>query len=198
MTDEAQPVPCPVPECGDLAVCVSKWGERACRLHALHPEPPLRMDVPDPFDSATYYTTDDSAETLSCESVSEAIEQGLDAWASPDCDMVELIREHAPITIYAYEREVLNEAYVESWAESALERLYEEWCDEYGGPDGDDEFEKATRDALPEQVALFKKIVAQVPVWRCKQVALRVYNADEGEKMLREDSPYLFEKTSKP
>ncbi|HEY5553044.1 MAG TPA: hypothetical protein VIK52_14220 [Opitutaceae bacterium] len=173
MTDEAQPPAPPKPD-------------------------PFDIQKPDPFDSATYYTTDDSAETLSCGSVSEAIEEGLDGWASPDCDMVELIREHAPITIYAYEREEFNEEHLESWAESALERLYEEWCDEYGGPDGDDEFEKVTRDALPEQVALFRKIIAKVPVWRCKQVAVRVYNADEVEAMLREDSPYLFEKPSKP
>lgn len=149
---------------------------------------------PDPYDGADYYDCND-AESLTHETESEAIEYLLDSWATPDCDMVALIKEHSPITVTAYRRAEIPEAEWVARALHAAESILEGLDDEYGDPDGRHALSK---DEMSLGAALDPVIRSwckeHYQVWQCNPCGKREYSAEEVEAMMREENPGWFEK----
>ena len=147
----------------------------------------------DAFDGADYYDCCD-AESLQYETPSEAIEDMLDSWASPDCDMVALIREHAPITVTAYWRAEITDAEWTAFALNAAVGILESIDEEYGDPDGSHDHrdkEKSLGAALEPALRAWCK--DHYLPWRCNPCGERVYEAEEIEAMMREDNKHWFE-----
>ena len=70
------------------------------------------------------------------------------------------------------------------------ERVNDQWCEEYGDPDGDHEIDEAALAA--ELLPALTAAVARTTVWSCSQVAERTYSAEEVLAMMREDHPSWF------
>ena len=134
-------------------------------------------------------------ESLSHETVADAIESFLDGYASLDCDMVALIVEHAPIEVEGYVREVVSETWKEWTVTCLLERLDERYSEGYGNPE-DTEFD-TDRDRITLREWL-DATLARHPVWACEVVWKREYGAAEVETMMREHRPEWFEGTIAP
>jgi hypothetical protein len=151
----------------------------------------------DVFGNAELYDCDEGAEVLSYESPSTAIERWLDGFMSPGCDAEAIIREHAPITVYAFEREKLSDKWADVAAEWAAERLEESWQDDHGGEDSP--FTDEQRASLvAELTPIFDRFARLHPVWRCSKVAERTYSEDEVIAMMREDTCWFDDDKAKP
>lgn len=145
----------------------------------------------DPFDGADYYDCRDS-ESLSHETVDEAIEDLLDSWSSPSCDMVALIQEQSPITVTAYRCAEILEAEWTQRAVNAAEFILESLDEEYGDPDGSSrEKEQSLGAALAPVIRAWCKEHHQP--WQCNPSGERVYEADEVEAMMRKYNKDWFE-----
>ena len=147
----------------------------------------------DAFDGADYYDCCDS-QLLRHDSPSEAIEDMLDMWATPDCDMVALIEEHAPITVTAYHRSEITDAEWTAFALNAAAGILDSINEEYGDPDGGHEL-RETEESLGAALepALRAWCKEHYQPWRCNPSGERVYEAAEVEALMRADNPHWFE-----
>jgi len=150
----------------------------------------------DKFESATYYTCDDDAESLSCEDAEGAIEEFLDKVYEHGVGIVESIRRHSPITVYAYARREVTLHWMHGTADELSERFDEVFSEEFGDPDGGSRISKNDLAELARDFeSAIGRLVANTEVWQCEQVATRTYSAEEVESILRESRAEWFEET---
>ena len=156
--------------------------------------PDSQSQKTDPFDSAEYYDCQES-EVLSIESPEEAIEQQIDGWLSPTCDVEEEIRRLCPITVLAFSRRQVPASFAVSLAGQCFDRIAELFSEEYGDPDGgNDGFDKATTVAIcAELLPVVRNALARATVWPCEKVAERSYDAEQVLSLMREHCPEWFE-----
>lgn len=155
------------------------------------------MSTNDDFDNADYYDCRDS-EMLHHTSPEEAVEDWLDHWMEPGCDVRKIIEEHE-CEITAYRPEVVTEDWIRSQAEGLLEHLAENFAGDFGNPSADECMDdEALKECMPAMMTAVRQVVAKANVWRCERVASRVLDADEVEAMMREHNPHWFEQNPEP
>lgn len=161
-------------------------------------EPTAPATSADPFDNAEYYDCLDS-DTLCHTSPEEAVEDWLDHWMEPGCDVRKIIEAHE-CEITAYRREQVTEKWIQSMAEVLLDRAAEDFQEDFGDPHGEHQVlsDEVLKDCQPAMVAVVQKLVADGNVWRCERVASRVLDEDEVETMMREYNPHWFEPHAEP
>lgn len=146
---------------------------------------------PDLFENADYYDCRDS-ESLSHETVSEAIEELFDCWAAPDGNMSELIKELSPVTVTAYHRREISDAEWSHVALHAAEAILESLDEEYGDPD--DHVERSQEQSLAATLAPVIRdwCKENYQVWQCRSAGKREYTAEQVEAMMRAENPDWF------
>lgn len=145
--------------------------------------------------AADYYDARDS-EDLTHESIAEAVEEYLDCFIDRDREPIDAIREHAPIEVTAFRRRSVDGGWIEGTARTCLEHAAEAWGEEYGDPDGGDEFDEADYDrALPAMAAVLRDFLDKdgPTVWACSPVGKYSYSAEEVEAMMRAHRPDWFD-----
>lgn len=135
------------------------------------------------FDNADYYDCDEGSEDLSYTHPQDAIERYLDGFADVGDSMGKLIAEHAPITVYAFEREEPADDWYTRVAACLAEDAFERWCDEHGG----EVSEERTRKLEASLLAALREHFKPEDVWACKQVASREYGAEELRHMFKDE-----------
>lgn len=170
------------------------------------PNEPETSESDSPFDSATFYTCDDSCEELSLETVEEAIEEMLDGWfihdprttsMTPD----EAIETQGPITVYAYKRKTLPDSF--GFGEAAIDSMLEDfdemyWCDEYGNAHDDNAppWEgDVLKDVKRKLYATMEECMKLANIWRCEVVEERVFSEMAITAMMMEHRPDWWQKT---
>jgi hypothetical protein len=149
------------------------------------------------FEDADFFDCRDS-DTLHHTSPEEAVEDWLDHWMEPGCDLRKIIEEHE-CEIVAHRREVVTEDWIRSHAEGLLEHLAECFAEDFGSPNADECIDgDALKDAMPAMMEAVRKVVADAHVWRCERVASRVLDEDEVGAMMREYNPHWFESHAEP
>ena len=135
------------------------------------------------------------AERLQHEDVEDAVEEWVEMWLSPGCDVAAEIRAHAPVTVTEYQRAVVDDGFALGVAGALLERAAESFGEEFGDPDGDDDGigEDEQAQLLPAMVAVVRRLYDSARVWNCEKIGERVLGAEEVEKMMRAHNPSWFE-----
>lgn len=102
--------------------------------------------------------------------------------------IAEFCGKHGPITVMRYEPETLDSRFAERQARWCLERVVENWCDEYGGDH--DATDTTAGKALIERTV--KRVEASLavmfealPVYQCRHVSTRAVLAAEAIAMVR-------------
>ena len=142
------------------------------------------------FPDGEFYSCTDP-ESLHCETPGEAVEEYLDGWATKDCDMAALIREHGDVTVTAYVPIVIEDKEIDTWADDLLETLGEKFID-YSDPDDGpiDRFPEHAEATMREAV---RKIVRDTHVWACKEVGKVDLSPEQVEALMRTENPDWFE-----
>jgi len=153
--------------------------------------------VSDDFNNAELYDCDDGEEHLRWECPSTAIERWLNGFMSPGCDAEAIIREHTPLTVYAFARDGYDPNWHERRALYLAEYIEESWQDDFGGEDNpfSDEHRETLVRALMPAIEAFAK---SVNVWRCSQCAKREYSTEEVLAMMRSDTCWFDDEGKAP
>jgi len=154
----------------------------------------------DAFEQAEYYDCRES-DTLTHQSAEEAVEDWLEFWTERDDDVSEVIREHAPCEITAYQTQVIGENWVKGLAESLLEHAEERLVENFGDPSDYDKECIAPEDlkaCLPAMIEAVRQVASRFQVRRCEPVATRTLTAEQVETMMREFNPHWFETPTEP
>lgn len=145
------------------------------------------------YDDADWYDCLDR-ETFTHESPEEAIEERLDLYATPGCDMQALVREHSPLVVNAHARDKVTEQWLQSMAIHLADALIEAWEEDFGDPDGGGtEINQKLLVARLEPVV--REVVSNARVWQCSPCGSHAYLAEEVEAMMREHRPDWFEES---
>lgn len=153
-----------------------------------------------PFNTATYYTCDDSVEQLSHETWEEAIEEHIDGWFDPTKParrpMDEIMAEISSLTVYAWKRKEIDPRFGEHAVDDMFETLDDDWHDDYGDCDGDAcVFGKEELKKLKEKFyALMRKSLKNARPWQCDVVTERLFNEDELTTLMKAHNPHWWEK----
>lgn len=147
------------------------------------------------YDAADFYDASDNAENLHHESEIEAIEDHLDGWVFPGCDMRDIIAKHGACTVVAWARRTIPDREIESHADHLAESFAERLDDEYGDPDGvypclPDARLETLKAAL---VPVLRAALTPQCIWACEEVGRREFDAEEVEAMMRKENPDWFE-----
>jgi hypothetical protein len=157
----------------------------------LHIQSPLGVDLEIP--KGDFYDCNPDTERLTHESPEDALVYWIDSLCTPGCDVSALVREHTPVTVYVHNRGEVSQRWLDSMVQNTLERVGEEFVEEYGDPDGlcDDDLvaELEVKAKLREALSEF---VATGNVWHCEKVAEVTLDADQVEGILRKHNPNLW------
>lgn len=157
--------------------------------------------TPDPFDGAAFYDARESERLTHTEvedAVSEACEMAVagrfaDGKWGTGAEVEAEIRRACPMTIEAFRRKEVTDAWVQRAAARAAEVVQESFAEEFGDPEGDG-------DALAPLAGLLapavRTAVTGVEVWACEVVAARSFSADEVVEMMRKWNPDWFDENS--
>ena len=146
------------------------------------------------YDNADFYDCRDSEE-YTHESPEEALEELIDIYLSPKCDVEAEIRKLGPIKVSGYTRVTLAETWAVGMSESLAEQVAENFSEEHGDPNGDDDglskevLAKAAQDFEP----VVRELIAHATVWFCDDCGERTYSVEEILAMMREHRPGWFE-----
>lgn len=154
----------------------------------------------DAFDCGEYYDCKES-DTLTHRSAEEAVEDWVESWMERDGDVSEVIREHAPCEITAYQTEVIGENWIRGLAESLLEYAEERLVENFGDPNDYDKECIAPEDlkaCLPAMIEMVRQVASHFQVRRCEPVATRTLTAEQVETMMREFNPGWFKAPAEP
>ena len=148
----------------------------------------------DRFPEADYYDCRQS-EQLQHETIEEAVHDFLEVEMARDCDVAALIREHSPITVEAYRRKPVSEAWFERQAEIMVENaegaFSEDFCEADDSPDNiPQERILACRKAVTEAI---KTMFAGMVPYDCEVIGKFDLEAEEVEALMREWEPGWFE-----
>ena len=147
-----------------------------------------------PDTSITYWDCVEDAEELRHEALCEAVEQYIDdgVVVHPGDDFERSIRQHFPhgLDVHGFRRRVVDLKWLEACAIRLVDRLEEDWIEEYGNPhEGLDDEE---RDRL--DVACLETLKKHLPEpWQCVHIETVRLTADELIAALREWRPDWFE-----
>jgi hypothetical protein len=150
---------------------------------------------PDAFDNADFYTCSDT-NRVTLESPEEAIRELLDLHMVPGRNEINVIRDHTPITVFAFKRGQVSDMWIESTAEWLLDQAAEWFSDEYGDPDGSNQDidDDTIKHVMPAMKAAVKQLVECGTVWNCEHVVSRNFDADQVIVMMFERYPEWFTK----
>lgn len=150
----------------------------------------------DPWDMADYYDCNCDRERLTLASPEEAIEQYLDGFMSPGCDVLKVIAMNTPLEVTAFVRKTVDPKDAQLWAARIADQVNEWWLDEeYGDPDGDMdgpgdlEFQNAVTAAL-------EAAMKRTEIWACETVGERLFSEEEVVALMRDHCPDWFEDES--
>ena len=146
----------------------------------------------DPFYCATFYDTLDN-DTLDHETLSECIEDHLDFYAEIGESLAATIKRVCPITVKAFNRMEVDEAWITRLAGCLMERVAEDFSEEYGDPNGETKFTDAEiARQIEKLMPWLRETLSLATVWGCEEVARRIYSAEEVEAIMREWCPEEF------
>ena len=139
------------------------------------------------FDACTYFDCRGD-ETLKYETPEEAIRDLLDVVCDPAQPIEAAIAAVAPLTVTGYMQMEVSEAERDRLARQLMERLCEDYDEQYGSTD-DPDIGKPEADQLLAVYHLCGVAVDELcrlwPVWRCNPAAKRVYTAEEITALMR-------------
>ena len=140
----------------------------------------------DSFNHADFYDCT-GADEFYASSPNEAIEELFDFNWTPGSNPEALLDKLCPITVKAFSRDVVSDSLVQREIDRFLEHLEEAIDEDYGKPC---EFRalwsKSDRDVIRRKVTEAVKFAASAAeVWRCTEVATRVYSRDEVAELLK-------------
>jgi hypothetical protein len=140
-----------------------------------------------PIPQGDFYDCRD-AENLQYDTPEEALEYYFDGWASPGCDMTEVIQKYTPVELRVYEQTSLDPKWVGRQAERALDLLEESFDEEYGNPEDykEDGWIDAKKECLPALLEVFKKFLSYRDVQRCDEIASVSLDASQVEELLKD------------
>ena len=138
----------------------------------------------DPYDTA-------DSENLTHDTPVGAIEEFLDDFMSPGCDVAAIIAEHSPIEVTGSAREVVTPGNISGLADSLVADVDTWWTDNFGDPDGDGLNDQQLERDIASAI---EAAVKRATVWRCGSVGTREYSEDDVVAMMREQNPGWFEK----
>jgi hypothetical protein len=133
------------------------------------------------FNSADYYTVDD-VDTLTYTTPEDALEEWLDLI---DADDVEAwIQQNAPITVTAYKRDAVSDAWYLEEAKGLADTAENSWWETYGDPYDTWKLEANPkvrfRNTLAKEIeAVLRRVVGAAEVWICSPCGEREYSAVE-------------------
>lgn len=137
----------------------------------------------DLFNNATYYDSDDGAETLSHETPDDAIEEAVNNRWDSQRSQDENFEDIAPLTVHAWNRDSIDDKTLEGYASDAAVSFFETFSDNHGGPDGE-ELDAVKDEIIAGFAEVLKRLVKPEHVWQCTRVASREYSADEIKKVM--------------
>lgn len=146
----------------------------------------------DAFDKADFFTTHDP-DQLSHSEPGAALEEWVDRFWEPGVTLPQLIDQHAPVEVVAYNAVEITPQNLRAIAIDLRERVYDSLTEEFGDLDGD----------LPGLTAAVERDLQQafeadlvrvlrdhgVRAWRCERVAAREYSAEELRTILDDELP---------
>jgi acyl carrier protein phosphodiesterase len=142
-----------------------------------------------------FYDCCDS-EGLEHESPEEAVEEFLDAFMTPGCDVAAVIRKRAPVRIVAFRKRALAEEWLKRVARRCLDDAGEQFAEEYGDPEDmvSDGLDLAAHsDALQGMVAALRGLFKHARAFQCEEVGRAYLAAPAIEAMMREHRPEWFD-----
>lgn len=145
--------------------------------------------------SVDFWDARSDRETLSHESLEEAVEYYLDDVLNRPVGVEADLREMFPegFTVYGFRRKEVTQQWRARVAESMAERFAEEFEDEYGGGDYEAAFDENAQDDLEAELLLLVEKLKLSP-WQCEQEVKTTIPIDELITALREWCPHWFEK----
>ncbi len=146
----------------------------------------------DPFDSCDYYDTDESTDSLTHDRPNGAIEYHFDELHEKGVSILECIAKRGPVTVYGFDRQVVSDEEIESYARRAAETVAEAFDEEYGDPH-DTVHAVNIHDLADALLPAIKEQIGKTTVYSCERVAERVYSPAEVEAVLRAECPQWFE-----
>lgn len=131
----------------------------------------------DAFDDADYYDCYEDSDQLSSESWDEAIASHIDGCAERGENVEATVRRLGPLTVYAFKRKAVHDDWIDATTERLADLLQEDWCDEFGDPEGD---HQPDIDAVKNKIAeAIRDLVENNDVWQCDDVAKRTYTVEQ-------------------
>ena len=153
----------------------------------------MRMHWQDAADeSIELWTCNDDPETLTHESIGEAIAEWVEREFTRDCDEAAVARATCAkgVEVYGYRRRD-HEAWLKGEAQNLAERVDEAWVeDEFGDP-----YNGLNNETLEKLAAAFEKVLRETlpPPWQCEHEVTVVVPLDDALALLRESCPEWFE-----
>lgn len=145
------------------------------------------------FDRADYYDCFEGSESLSHESIEDAITAHLDNNInSPRETLQDGIRRLSPLKVYAFTRETVTPEWVKAMALRLVETVEETWADEFGDPDNPGLDSDVTEALEGVFCTGLSQALTDQQVWACRVSGSREYTAVEVEIMMRKHNPGLF------
>jgi hypothetical protein len=152
------------------------------------------MDGPQHF-----WTCDDTAERLTHDCLSDAVEEYIDGLFVPARGLEAFLREKvSPLTIFGYSRAKVTDERLADLANDLADHLQErldDGYDDWSDPDGQHQvIDDTGKAALAERFfAVLRDERAHIEPWGCEVTAKVTVEGDELVAMVRELCPYWFE-----
>ncbi len=151
------------------------------------------MAEPVIFPVGEFYSCTDE-EHLTCQCPEEALEQFLDGYLSPECDVAAVIREIGEVTVKAYQPVVLSEESIGALALQLVERARDQWREKCGDPDGDVDLEPGPLAETEKQIsAILTELFATQTPWSCEQCGEVTLTPEQVDGIMRDECPEWFD-----
>ncbi len=145
-----------------------------------------------------FYDCRDS-ERLTHESPAEAVMDWLDHHHDPDKQLAAHVEELCPVTVKAYARDVVTDAWFQRAAANVVATLIETFDEEHSDDDGDHSCDAAVTAQRAEIEAMVRRVFAKVDPWQCHEVGAVTLDAAEVLALVRDVAPeWLTPATSGP
>lgn len=133
------------------------------------------------------YDADTEPERLIHDDPLEAIEAKCDDVDASE-GLTAAIRSLAPLTVTAYKRERVTDAWVQGVAERVIDRVSEDFDEAYGDPEDFDAIAVTDQHRALAQ-SLVRTMTRAAHVWRCEPSGEVTLTADELEALMRIECP---------
>jgi hypothetical protein len=151
------------------------------------------------FEECDWFGLDEFAERLTASTPAEAFEQYIDGACGGEhiAETIARCSNDGAFKLHAYRNDVVPAAWIKRRCSDIVERLGEDFSEEFGDPDGDTDV-GGQRDADVEAMLLpvLAEIIGKAKVWCTSKVGYRLYSVAEVEELLRKQRPEWFESKS--